>query len=312
MPATTKSYTDIKFFLKTPETIAAFTSIPFTGSGAEEVYPNEDFDNVREEEEPFVNLPLLESNYGLKLPVVLGSATVTGTTVTHSSSPGMFTNVSVGNYLLYRIEGEGDDAIDGLKVLGYIQTKTSNDVVVLSKTPPSEALSPTVLEVFSWEDDPETLKVLNFNFADNFYMVVKNADYTTSNHDGVLYIDTARTSTNYTNNPQPFAYSASKIIHPGYFSLQRISKTRNPETSEVDVTNIQCSISGVSKWSEKSMFEDLQSTIPQNQIPYWSVYEINPRSDSTSHLDKRTFYRLTISDSLPTSKVVSNYVEPAE
>jgi hypothetical protein len=140
-------------------------------------------------------------------------------------------------------------------------------------------------------------------------MVVKNADYTTGNHDAVLLIDTARTSSDYTTYPQPFAYSPSKIINPEYFKLERISKVFKPLVEE-EVTNIvTCSIKGVSKWSEKELFQDLVSTIPLDEIPYWSVYEINPQSDSIYHLDRNTFYRLTVKDSLPSSRV---YVTPIE
>lgn len=306
MPVLNKTYSDIRFFLKTPETTAAFVTTPFTGSAAgTAVYPNANFNNQDLENEPFIDLPDLESKYRLYAPTYLGNVTVTNNTVTaEAGSEGCFDNVVAENYLLYRFTDDGSGDADMLRVLGYIQTKTSGDEVILSDPPPSET-NGEILEVFSWEGTipASGLKELDFRFSDNFYMVVKNVDYSTSSgkHDGVLYINTALT--NYTANPQPFAYSSSRIINPNFFSLQRISKVRNPKKSQVEVTNIPCSITGVSKWSELALFQN--ATITDDQIPYWSVYEINPKFNSTEHLDKVTFYRLVISDTLPTSKIAA-------
>lgn len=313
MPVANKTYTDIKFFLKTPETIEAFTTIPFNGTVRDpEEYPNETFDNVELENEPFIDLPTLEANFRLVTPEYIGEGNVNGTTIDTNGNDG-FINVAAGNYLLYRFTGDGTGTLDELRVLGLIDSKTNDDTVELTALPPSEADGNSV-ELYTWtgEVNSDTLKVLNFNFSDNFYMVVKNADYTGTNHDGVLYIDTARTVSNYNKSPQTFAYSASKIINPNFFKLQRISKTRYPQTSEVDTTNIQCTIKGVSKWSEKSMFENLQSSIVQNQIPFWSVYEIDPKGGDVSHLDKKSFYRLTVEAVLPSSQIYNNYVPPIE
>ncbi len=306
MPVLNKTYSDIRFFLKNAETKRAFVDIPFTGSAGSPVYPNANFDNVQLEDEPYIDLPDLENKYKLRIPTYLGDVTVTNNTVTaETGSEGCFDNVAAENYLLYRLSGEGSGDADMLRVLGYIQTKTDGDEVILSDPPPSET-NGQILEVFSWEGAIPTngLKELDFTFSDNFYMLVKNVDYTTSSgkHDGVLYINTALT--NYTVTPQPFAYSSSRIINPNFFSLQRISKVRNPKKSQVDATNIPCSIVGVSKWSELALFQN--ATIADDQIPYWSVYEINPKFNSTDHLDKNTFYRLVISDTLPTSKIAAS------
>lgn len=311
MAATTKTYTDIRFFLKNPETTRAFEEIEFTGTNVpvgSPIYPNADFNNQHDNEEPYVNLVTLSNLYELKSPTSLGVAEVDGTTIREytPTNQDIFENLQPGNYILYRIDDQGDGPSDLLRVLGYVSSVVDSTEIILRELPPAET-NGQLLQVFSWEGnvDSTTLKTLNFNFQDNFYMVVKNTDYTSTNHDGVLYIDTARTAINYNNPPAAFAYSISKIINPNYFTLQRISKSRDPETSEVDVTNIQCSIKGVSKWSEKEKFEGLTS-VPLNQIPYWSVYEINPFHTSNTHLDKRTFYRLTIPDWLPSSRV---YVE---
>lgn len=312
MPVASKVFPDVKFFLKNSETTRAFTQIPFTGSAGNPVYPNANFNNQHDNSEPYVNLVTLSNLYELKAPTLLGLAEVSGSTVTaYTGSEGLFDNVGEDNYLLYRLDS--DDffgAADTLRVLGYIQSKTNGDEVILTDTPPSETTG-QILEVFSWEGEvtAETLETLNFNFQDNFYMVVKNADYTGSNHNGVLYIDTARTSSNYTNNPQPFAYSTSKLINPNYFKLQRISEIKKPYISEVDVTNIPCSIKGVSKWSEKELFENSLTSIAQNTIPYWSVYEINPHTLSSTNLEKKTFYRLEMGDTLPSSQIYVNVGE---
>ena len=69
------------------------------------------------------------------------------------------------------------------------------------------------------------------------------------------------------------------------------------------VVTVPCTIKGISKWSEKSMFETLAS-VPLNEIPYWSVYEVNPYGTSTNHLDRNTFYRVTVFDTLPSSQIL--------
>ena len=299
MPAL-KTFTDIKFFPKIDQTILAFEGTPFTGSSATYPYPNANFDNDGQNS-PFIDLVELQANHMLETPTSLGIATVSGTTVTGTGD--LFADVEPSNYLLYRIDGEGSGTSDQLRVLGYIASKTNSNTVVLESSPPSETTGED-LEVFSWEGDVSelTLKSLNFNFADSFYMVVKNNNYTSTNHNGVLYIDTAKTASNYNNNPIAFAYSPDRYINTNYFSLQRISKVKSPDVSEIETTLIPCSIKGVSTYSEKSLFENLES-IPLSTIPYWSVYLVNPHHTSNLNLDKKTFYRLTISDTLPSSQI---------
>jgi hypothetical protein len=314
-PVINKTYTDIKFFVKNAETTKAFVEIPFTGTGNTHggvIYPNADFSNLNTGIYPYIDLVNLSTNYEITAPISLGTGTVEGNTVTGDTS--IFTDISIKTYLLYRNDAitTYEGAASNLKVLGYVQTKTSNTVVVLSADVPVE-LEDLTLELFTWEgtNNDENLNTLNFNFQDNFYMVVKNADYEADSdeHDAVLLIDTARTSANYTTSPQPFAYSANKIINPGYFSMERISKIYNPITAEEDenITRIPCSIKGVSKWSEKSMFEGSIAGVDTDEIPYWSVYEVIPHANSGTHLDKNSFHRLTIRDSLPSSEV---FAEP--
>ena len=315
MPVANKTYTDIRFFLKTPETIRAFTEIPFNGTVRDpEEYPNANFDNVELENEPYIDLPTLEANFKLVAPEYIGDGNVNSTTIDTNGNDG-FTNVSVNNYLLYRFTGDGSGTLDDLRVLGYISSKTSNDIVELSAPAPAEADGNSV-ELYSWTGavDATTLKVLNFNFADNFYMAVKNVDYVAAsgNHDAVLNIDTSRTSNNYNNSPQVFAYSSSKIINPNFFSLQRISKSKNPIISDVDITNIPCSIVGITKWSEPEKWAGELTAITEPRTPFWSVYEINPKFTSTDHLDKNTFYRLVINDVLPSAQIYVNVTPPEE
>lgn len=323
VPAINKTYTDIKFFVKSAETTKAFAEIPFTGTvdgylqddGTTKIpYPNEDFDNENTGVYPYIDLPYLSDNFELKTPISLGNGGVEGGAgnIVTSLDP-VFDTIEEKTYLLYRVDGGTfTSTADGLKVLGYVETKTDDNEVILSKDVPA-TLEGLELELFSWTGDnnDEDLYTLNFNFQDSFYMVVKNADYTATNHDAVLLIDVDRTSTNYTNSPQPFAYSANKIINPTYFSIERITKVYNPTTSEEDINivSIPCSIKGVSKWSEKSMFETLAS-VPTNKIPFWSVYEVIPNANSGIHLDKNTFYRVTINDALPSSRVYAAAVPP--
>jgi hypothetical protein len=311
VPAINKTYSDIRFFVKNAETTRAFAEIPFTGTidgyeldGDLIPYPNETFNNIDEGVYPFIDLPTLSTNYRITAPVYLGAGGIEGGAgnIVTAIALDMFEDIEVDTYILYRESGAS--TADNLKVLGYVQTKTDDNEVILSENVPV-ILEGLELELFSWTgpDNAEFLNTLNFNFQDSFYMVVKNADYTTGNHDAVLLIDVDRTSTNYTNSPQPFAYSANRIINPGYFSIERITKVYKPSTEEETVVTVPCTIKGISKWSEKSMFETLAS-VPLNEIPYWSVYEVNPYGTSTNHLDRNTFYRVTVFDTLPSSQIL--------
>lgn len=321
IPAINKEYTDIRFFIKNSETKKAFVDTSFTGTAngylqddgvTKIIYPNENFDNSIGDA-PYIDLPYLSDAYELKIPEFLDNGGVgeDGFTVTGLSD--CFANVPIDTYLLYRITDSNID-LNGLKVLGYIQSKTSDSEVVLSSLAPEETQGES-LELFSWtgELNAEDLSVLNFKFQDSFYMVVRNADYTTGNHDAVLQIDTSKTSANYTTYPQPFAYSPDKILNPNYFTLQRISKSKDPLTPEMSVVNIPCSIKGVSKWSEKELIDNTLS-INSNNVPFWSVYEINPNSVPNQHLDKKTFYRLTINATdpggLPSTRVYKPSAPP--
>jgi hypothetical protein len=312
VPAINKTYPDIKFFVKNAETTKAFAEIPFTGTGngylqpdgtTRIAYPNSNFNNTNTTVYPFIDLPTLSTNYQIKPPTYLGDGTVSGKTVTGELN--MFSTISINTYLLYRESDSGSSEPSGLKVLGYIQTKTSNTVVVLSEDVLVD-LEVLTLELFSWTgtNNVDNLNTFNFNFQDSFYMVVKNANYTSTNHDAVLLIDTARTSGNYTNSPQPFAYSANKIINTKYFSIERITKVYKPLTEEEDVNIVivPCTIKGVSTYSEKSLFPT--GGVPLVNIPFWSVYEVTPYGTSTNHLDRNTFYRVTVFDTLPSSQIL--------
>jgi hypothetical protein len=315
VPAINKTYSDIKFFVKNAETTRAFAEIPFTGTidgyefdGDLIPYPNETFNNIDEGVYPYIDLPNLALNYEITAPVYLGDGGIEdgdGNIVT-AVDLDMFEDIEVDTYILYRESGAS--TADNLKVLGYVQTKTNDNEVILSEDVPV-ILEGLELELFSWTgpDNAEFLNTLNFKFQDSFYMVVKNANYTSTNHDAVLLIDVDRTSANYTNSPQPFAYSADRIINPTYFSIERITKVYKPSTEEETVVTIPCTIKGISKWSEKSMFDTLTS-VPLNQIPFWSVYEVTPYGTSRAHLDKNTFYRVTINDTLPSSRVYATAI----
>jgi len=59
------------------------------------------------------------------------------------------------------------------------------------------------------------------------------------------------------------------------------------------------------------MFANTNITDGDDRIPFWSVYEIDPNPGSNRHLDRKSFYRLTINTTtpggLPSSKVFNSF-----
>jgi hypothetical protein len=290
MPAF-KTFTDIRFFLKTPETTTAFTT-PFTGSGAEVVYPNENFNNTSP-----IDLIALAQNYQVVFPTELGAVT-TNSTTTVTGASGIFDDVEEGDSILYRTSTEDAGA---LKVLGQVAEVVSGTEITLTKNAP---ITGTTQVAYRFSKHNNTT---GFNPADNFYMLVKNVDYVndSENHDAVLNINTSATSTTSTT----FAYGPNRTVKSTYFAIERISKEGLPDERESSPVSIMCTIKGISTLSEPSMFPT--TTIPSNTIPYWSVYEINPLGNTSEVFRKNTIYRINVpTNSLPAAQITANTTVP--
>lgn len=286
MAVANKTFSTIKFFVKNAETTAAFTENEFLGDeGSPEAFPNASFTNTTP-----VNLTTLSSNYEIPFPVYLGTASVSTSsyTVTSDASPTNFINAHVGDYILYdNGSGTGD-----FRVLGKIATIAGDDEsVTLAKYPP---ITGGAVPIYLFSKDAN---YTGFSAASNFYMVIKNADYTTAKHNGVLNIDNTVNSA----VSSVFAYGTSNTINPTYFSIRRISKTNISDESQIDSTLIPCTIIPITKYANgifpiDGVFED--------EIPYWSVYEINPHGSTSTNLNKNTIYRIDVpSNSLPSKRI---------
>jgi hypothetical protein len=286
MAVANKTFSTIKFFVKNAETTAAFTQNEFFGDeGSPAPFPNASFTNTTP-----VNLPTLSANYEIKFPVYLGTASVnvSNYTVTSDASPTNFINAQVGDYILYNNgSGTGD-----FRVLGKIATIAGDDEsVTLTKYPP---LTGATVPIYLFSKDANYSA---FSAASNFYMVIKNADYTTANQDGVLNIDSTVNSA----VSSVFAYGPSNTINPTYFSIRRISKTNIADESQIDSTLVSCSIIPLTKYANGQFPID---GVLEDQIPYWTVYEINPYGSTSTNLNKNTIYRIDVpSNSLPSKKI---------
>jgi hypothetical protein len=291
MPKAFKTFTDIRFFLKNAETTAAFTT-PFTGSGAEVIYPNENFNNTSP-----IDLISLAQNNQVVFPILLGAVNTFSTTNVTSGTAGAFNSVEAGDTILYRTSAEDNGS---LKVLGQVAAFVSGTQITLTKNAP---ITGTTQIAYRF---PKNNNTVSFNPADNFYMVVKNPDYTAGLHDAVLNIDTSASFT----TSITFAYGFTKTLVSTYFTIQRISKEGIPDEREATPVSIACTIKGISSFSEPSMFPT--TTIPTDSIPYWSVYEINPLGESNENLRKNTIYGINVvTNSLPAAQVVANTSVPA-
>lgn len=290
-----KTFTDILFFYKNTVTTAALVNETFHGpDDVRPVYPTENFDdNTTIIESIALTEQELINTHSMTLPSSLGQATI-GNNNEVTSATNIFENAVSGDFLLYKLTSE--TGIESLKVLGIIDEVISDLKVLLHDNAPVP--NSTIVDVYYLDKDDN---ILNFKFDDNFYMVVKNTNYTGTNHDGVLAIDRNKTSSP-TSSPL-MAFSNSRQANTIYFKLQRMSKKNSPGESEIQITYVPCSIIGLSKYSEKSLFQNLVSSIPVGEIPYWSVYEVNPHLTSTTNLDKNTFFRLVIPDVLPSDQV---------
>lgn len=284
----TKSFSEVKFFLKNPDTTSAFTA---TFRGGTTPYPLEDFSD----------LDATIGEYEVIAPILLGDADFSSSSDEVDNNGAFdFTDAfsgytpAAGDYLLF------DNGVDGeanLQVLGKILTVDSTDVVTLAKNPTATETSGNVY-LF-----PKSVSGNAFLPGDNFYLVVKNPDYVTSssNHDAVLNINTAVT----TPNADVFAYGPNRTANPTYFRTIKISQNAVLDagltTSQIaSETNIPSKITAISTYSQGSTS---LGPINLDQIPFWSVYEVNPYGDTSSVLNKQTFYKVQIDEELAAKQI---------
>ncbi len=283
-----KNFTEVKFFLKNDITKSAFTA-PFKGGA--NPYPLEDFSD----------LDATIGQYEVIAPIFLGNALFSSSSdVVDSDGNFDFTDSfsgytpAIGDYLLF------DNGVDGdanLQVLGKILIIDTTDLVTLAKNPTATETSGDVY-LF-----PKSVAGNAFAPGDNFYLAVKNPDYTTSsgNHDAVLNINTAVT----TATADVFAYGTNRTANPTYFRTIQISQNAVVDagltTGEIgDQVNIASKITAISTYAQGST---VAGPLTLDNIPYWSVYEVNPYGDTSSVLNKQTFYKVQIDESLPAKQV---------
>jgi hypothetical protein len=109
-------------------------------------------------------------------------------------------------------------------------------------------------------------------------------------------------------NSDLFGYGGIRTINPSYFKFRKISTVNladeGLDDAEIAVEiNILCTVTGVSALSEQT--EPPQIDIPSGNVPYWSVYEINPYGNSSTYIDKSTMYRIELSNVLPFKAIIT-------
>lgn len=297
-----KNFTEVKFFLKNDATTAAFTTQFKAGATP---YPLEDFSD----------LTASIGQYEVIAPILLGiawfgDAMSPNTNQVDNDGDFDFTDEisgytpAVGDYLLF------DNGVDGeanLQVLGKIATINSAYNVTLDKVPTAATTSDTTgsggnayKNIYLF---PKSVAGNSFLPGDNFYLVVKNPDYVdaSGNHDAVLNISTSTT----TPTSSVFAYGTNRTANPTYFRTIKISQNAVVDagltTAQIsDETNIASKITAISTYAQGST---TIGPLTLDQIPYWSVYEVNPYGDTSSVLNKQTFYKVQIDESLPAKQV---------
>jgi hypothetical protein len=187
-------------------------------------------------------------------------------------------------------------------MLGKIATIAGDyETVTLTKYPP---ITNAAVPIYLFSKDANYSA---FSAGNSFYMVIKNADYTTSKHNGVLNIDPDVNSAVST----VFAYGPSNTVNPTYFSIRRISKTNIADESQIDSTLVPCTIIPLSKYANAQFSVN---GVPEDEIPYWTVYEINPYGFTSTNLNKNTIYRIDVpSNSIPSRRIdIGTGLPPAE
>jgi hypothetical protein len=288
--ATLKTLTagSVKFFLKNPATTAAFKNTTFSL-----IYPNSAFNNSTP-----VNLVTLSNENEIKPPTLIGAALFGDDASALNkveSTTAIFNTCAVGDYILFDNGGGPDD----LQVLGQILTITTTggdayESVTLVKNSTFDSGATAVnIYILSLASVGTPFKV-----SEPFYMVVKNPNMSSARHDGILSIETLINAP----NVDLFGYGGIRTINPTYFKFRKISKVHLADEGLDDTeiaaeTNIMCTVTGVSTLSYQ--FQEPELDIADSDIPYWSVYEINPYGDSTTYIDKSTIYRIEIDNPLP-------------
>jgi hypothetical protein len=306
---------DVKYFVVNSTTTAAFTNNIFSES-----FPNESFNNTTP-----VNLTTLSANYEIKPPTLLqgsiegATADISSSGVVTSASSGFFNSCGVGDYLFVE-----DGGLDALNMLGKIASKQNNQEVTLENVPGNLIYTqPTILSPPVNNLD-RTIYHLSKNspglpFGENasFYMVIKNPDYTLNSglHDAIPYIDYTITS----SSEDVFAYggnqSGNSTVNPTYLAIVYISTLGNPTdgltNTSISYTNtVPCTITPVSTLSQQFTTPSESDAISASDIPYWSVYLINPYGNTSSLLPKGTTYRIEIDREIPVKKLEITPVTP--
>jgi len=292
MPTGSKSFTNVKFFLKNTETTAAFTT-PFTGGTSP--YPLENFSDLNATIGSYeivspTKLSVTKAKFGT-------SATATDKVEVVGGSTNIFGTVLAGDYLLF---DNGTDGEANLQVLGAVKTIGTTSVT-LEKVP--TALADSGVDGKTIYRFPKSVAGNAFAPGDNFYLVVKNPDFTTGStlHDSVLNIDTTVSSAGST----VFGYGVNRTVNPTFFKTIQISQNAVVD-SGLTTTQISTQENVPSKITAISTYAGGSTTIgPINtsQIPFWSVYEINPYGDTSSVFNKQTFYKVQIEESLPAKQI---------
>ena len=299
---------DVKFFVVNNETTAAFTNNVFKGGA--NAFPNESFNNTSP-----VDLTTLSTNYEMLPPALLGTGELSSVATIYSdgsvvsSESGFFDTCAEGDYLFV-----DDGGLDSLLMLGKIASKESSTEVIL-ESPPANIVYSGIL---ANNEDRNIYHLhknspgLPFKANSSFYMVIKNPDYDDVDnlglHNAIPYIDYTQTAP----SSDVFAYGGTQTgnntLNLTYFSIVYISAINNA-TNGLTSSNIvygsgsiPCTISPISTLSQQ-LATPLTGTVSQEDIPYWSVYLVNPYGTATSLLPKNTSYRVEIASNIPVRKL---------
>jgi len=294
---------DIKFFVVNSETTAAFANNVFS-----EEYPNYQFNNSTP-----VDLVALSDNYEIKPPVLLqgnvdGSgavATITNNRLVTSTTNGFFNNCVLGDYLFAE-----DGGLDALIMLGKISDILTDKIVELDVVPANLTYTGGVAANNTDRDIyrlPKNSPGLPFKASESFYMVIQNPDFDSVDnlglHNAIPIIDYTQATT----IADVFGYGGTQtgnsFINTTYFGLVYISNlndaTHGLQNSQLSygAGSIPCTISPISTLSQQ--FSTPQTPLANSDIPYWSVYLVNPYGAGVSILPKNTAYKVEMSNNIP-------------
>jgi hypothetical protein len=289
---------NVKFFVVNSETTAAFANNVFS-----ETYPNLNFDNTSP-----VNLTTLSNNYEIKPPVFLGenteTATITSAGLVTSTESGFFNTCVLGDYLFAE-----DGGLDSLIMLGKIVNIISNTQVQLDGVPPN--ITYTGLAANNTDRNiyrlPKNSPGLPFKASDSFYMVIQNPDYddddNAGKHNAIPLINYLQP----TAIADVFGYggtvTGNNFLNMTYFAFVYLSNindaTHGLTNSQISYgsNSVPCTISPISTLSQQ--ISEPVSPLSQSDIPYWSVYLVNPYGVGVSILPKNTSYKVEMSNNIP-------------